>query len=223
MSCQSVQGLIPSHFDRKLAEAEQKSLREHLAACRKCAARMESEQQMRAALRSLGKVPVPARLTMQLRVMASREQIRQLSRRSLTARIRYWADTTYLLLDNLMRPLALPFAGGLVSALVLFSMLVPTLAFRHNFRNDVPTAIYTDPSLEEMKPVDFAGDETVVELTIDERGRVTDYSVSHGQMTPEVQNDLILFSRFAPATLFGRPTWGKVMVYFRRSHIIVKG
>jgi hypothetical protein len=120
--------------------------------------------------------------------------------------------------------MALPFAGGVLSALVMFAILVPSLAFPHNFRNDVPLwSIYTDPALEEMNPVE-AGDETVVEVTIDERGRVQGYVVTQGQMTPEIMNKLVLFSRFSPATSFGRPTWGKVPLLFRRSHqISVRG
>jgi hypothetical protein len=42
-------------------------------------------------------------------------------------------------------------------------------------------------------------------------------------MPPEIENNLVLFSRFAPATVFGRPTWGKVLVSFRRSQISVRG
>jgi predicted RNA-binding protein (virulence factor B family) len=114
-----------------------------------------------------------------------------------------------------------------LSALVMFAMLVPSLAFPHNFRNDVPLwRLYTDPALQEMNPVD-AGDEIVVEVTIDERGRVQGYVVTQGRMTPEIENNLennlVLFSRFAPATVFGRPTWGRVLVSFRRSQISVRG
>jgi hypothetical protein len=58
-----------------------------------------------------------------------------------------------------------------------------------------------------------SGNDTVLELVIDETGRVADYSVSHGQLTPEMQS-IILLSRFTPATLNGRNTWGKKFVRF---------
>ena len=57
---------------------------------------------------------------------------------SLSARAHRWAGRVQLVFENLMRPMALPFAGGVLSALVMFAMLVPSLAFPHNFRNDVP-------------------------------------------------------------------------------------
>jgi hypothetical protein len=156
-------------------------------------------------------------------MLALNERLRRLSHVSLSARAHRWAGRVELVFENLMRPMALPFAGGVLSALVMFAMLVPSLAFPHNFRNDVPLwVLYTDPALQEMNPVD-AGDEIVVEVTIDERGRVQGYVVTRGHMTPEIENNLILFSRFAPATVFGRPTWGRVLVSFRRSQISVRG
>jgi hypothetical protein len=60
-------------------------------------------------------------------------------------------------------------------------------------------------------------------VTIDERGRVQGYAVTRGHMTPEIENNLIVFSRFAPATAFGQPTWGRVLVSFRRTQISVRG
>jgi len=61
---------------------------------------------------------------------------------------------------------------------------------------------------------------------IDERGRVMDSSIPQGKLSPEMVNDL-LFYRFAPATAFGVPTWGRVTVTFRRvadgNRIVVRG
>ena len=35
--------------------------------------------------------------------------------------------------------------------------------------------------------------------------------------------NILFFSSFKPATLFGRPTSGKLVLSFRRSHIFVRG
>ena len=211
-------------LDRRVSAGEQESVLAHLESCRRCGAEFESMRELRGALRQLDNPEMPARLIEELRMLALNQRLQRLSRVSFSARAQRWVTRVQLLFDNLMRPLALPFAGGVLSALVMFAMLVPSLAFPHNFRNDVPLwTLYTNPALEEMNPVD-AGDETVVEVTIDERGRVQAYVVTQGQMTPEIENNLVLFSRFAPATIFGQPTWGKVLVSFRRSHqISVRG
>ena len=73
----------------------------------------------------------PARLATELQVLASRERMRQLSRGTYTALFHYWMAEMRLFFDNLMRPIAIPFAGGLVSAVFLFTMLMPTLQFPH--------------------------------------------------------------------------------------------
>jgi hypothetical protein len=177
------------------------------------------------ALRALPSRPVPPHLAARLRVLASHELSRQRSRASWRTMLASLRDRVDLTLQNLMRPVALPAAGGVLAALLMFAMLVPELNFRHNFRNDVPlgSGIYTNASLLEISPFCNVEKEAVVELTIDERGRITDYEVSEGQMTKELANDL-MFSRFSPATHFGLPTPGKYYLTFRRGRtIIVRG
>ncbi|MGA2269558.1 MAG: zf-HC2 domain-containing protein [Bryobacteraceae bacterium] len=224
MSCDNMHEMVSSLLDRRVTAEEEESVLAHLESCRQCGAEFESMRELRGALRQLDTPELPARLAEDLRLLAWNERLRRLSRASFSARAQRWAARMQLVFDNLMRPMALPIAGGVLSALVMFAILVPSLAFPHNFRNDVPLwMLYTDPALQEMNPVD-AGNETVVEVTIDERGRVQGYVVTQGQMTPEIENNLILFSRFSPATIFGQPTWGKVLVSFRRSHqISVRG
>jgi hypothetical protein len=227
MSCDDMHEMFSALLDRRVTAKQEESVLAHLESCRQCGAKFESMRELRGALRQLDKPELPARLLVGLRMLAFNDRLRRLSHVSLAARAHRWAGRVELVFENLMRPMALPFAGGVLSALVMFAMLVPSLAFPHNFRNDVPLwRLYTDPALEEMNPVD-AGDEIVVEVTIDERGRVQGYVVTQGRMTPEIENNLennlVLFSRFAPATVFGRPTWGRVLVSFRRSQISVRG
>jgi len=215
--------MVSALLDRRVTAREKESVLAHLESCRQCGAEFESMLELRGALRRLDKPELPSRLLVGLRMLALNERLRRLSHVGFSARAHRWAGRMQLVFENLMRPMALPIAGGVLSALVMFAMLVPSLAFPHNFRNDVPLwRLYTDPALEEMNPVDTCG-ETVVEVTIDERGRVQGFAVTEGQMTPEIENNLVLFSRFAPATVFGQPTWGRVLVSFRRSQISVRG
>jgi len=212
--------MVSALLDRRVTPEEEESVLAHLESCRQCGAEFESMQELRAALRQLDNSEIPTRVLEGLRVLALDERLRRLSHVSLSARAHRWAERMQLVFDNLMRPMALPFAGGVLSALVMFAVLVPSLAFPHDFRDDVPLwGILTNPALEES-PVSSGG-EIVVELTIDDRGRVTDCTISRGKATAEQLNDLILFSRFAPATVFGHPTWSKVV--FRRSQISVRG
>lgn len=227
MSCLTVQKLISAHLDRQLPDEERSRVEQHLAGCRECAERSRQFAQVRGALRSMIRARPPAQLISRLQVVASKERARRLERIEAGSALRHFLAQFRLFIDNLMRPVALPFAGGLLSALCLFGMLMPTLWLRMgSIQGDVPTAFYTQPSLEDMGPVEFLNDETVIEVTVDERGRITDYSVPSGKLAHNLESqmaNLVLYSSFQPATLFGRPTSGKVLVSFRRSQIVVRG
>ena len=226
MSCEKVQKLISPFLDQKLAWEIRDDVSKHLADCRECATRSEQFLHWRRMLQHLPVAPPPASLRASLRVMASHERSRRLSRLNVRAWLQAWVDQTSLWVDNLMRPLALPFAGGVLSALVLFSMLMPTLGFRRSLHNDVPTVLYTQATMELMAPFGMNEDETLVELTIDERGQISDYSFPEGKRDQLLESNianLVLFSQFAPATWFGQPTSGKILVSFRRSRIVVRG
>jgi hypothetical protein len=224
MSCQFTQESLSRYLDNRLIEPERSSVVLHLAACGECATRQEQMVELRENLRSLPIALAPARLATDLCVLASKELVRNRRRSSIFALMQSWRDAARLLIDNLMRPLALPFVGGgLTSALFIFGMLMPNLGFLHNDVNDTPSGIYTEASV--IKVAAFASpgktsDDTVVEVQINEQGRMVDYTIVQGQMTGEIGN-LLLFSTFNPATMFLQPTAGKVVI--RRSQIVVKG
>ncbi len=226
MSCQGVRKSLSEYLDEQLAGEERTRVAEHLARCRGCATQLDELAGLRTGLQELPVAPVPEQLRTQLLVLASRERARWNSTRTLPLTLRSWVQTFRFSVDNLMRPLALPFAGGVLSALFLFSMLVPTLGFRPSGGTDVPIRIYTPAALVSTAPFGISNDETVVELYIDERGQAMDYSVQRGKLSPELQADLtnmMFSSRFTPATWFGQPTNGKVLVSWRRVHYVVRG
>jgi hypothetical protein len=226
MSCQGVRKSLSEYLDQRLAGEEGARVAKHLARCRECATRLDELTGLRVGLQELPEVPVPERLRTQLLVLASRERARWNSTRTLPLTLRSWVQTIRFSIDNMMRPVALPFAGGVISALFLFGMLVPTLGFKPVGGKDVPIRLYTSAALVEVAPFGISNDETVVELYIDERGQAMDYSVQRGKLSPELQADLtkmMFFARFTPATWFGQPTNGKVLVSFRRVNYVVRG
>src|SRR5215475_7972323 len=118
MSCDRVEERISSFVDHRMPSAERESMVAHFASCRRCRARLESTETLRRALCALNRTPLPAGLTERLRVLASHERTRQLARVSFAARLARWSDRASLWFDNLLKPLAFPFAGGLVSSIV---------------------------------------------------------------------------------------------------------
>ena len=227
MSCQTVRKSISEFLDQRVAGEERTRVAEHLARCRECATYLDKLSEQRTGLKRLASAPVPERLQTQLLVLASRERARWNATRTLRLALRSWAQSMKLTLDNMMRPLALPFAGGVMSALFLFGVLVPTLGFRPNVGRDVAIRLYTPATLVDVVPFGIADEEPVdVDFYVDSRGQAMDYSVQRGKMSPELQADLnkmMFFSRFTPATWFGQPTNGRVKVFFRRVHYVVRG
>ncbi len=139
-----------------------------------------------------------------------------------------------LLFNNLARPYAVPCAGGLVSTLFLFGLVAPTFAVNRNIRQDVPTAISTQASLEFALTLHLAGDELdfdeiIVDVTTDEQGRVTGFSVPGGQTWSNDRallrnlESTLLYTKFTPATFFGQPATGKTRITIRRNSVDVKG
>ena len=180
-------------------------------------------------LRSLRRRQPPPELTMKLRVLASREVARR--QRTLFERVTEWLDHARVSTDNLMRPLALPFAGGVFSAVALFSMcVVPTYPLRVDNRTDVPTMLYTGAVIKGMLPIGVAsGGDAVVDVIIDNQGRMVDYTVVSGAailanaaMRRRLENTL-LFTEFVPATAFGKPTSCRVRLSMASSRIDVRG
>jgi anti-sigma factor RsiW len=225
MNCHRVQSELSAFLDGRIAADAKESVANHLSECRDCERNWNELYGLRSAVRGLATAAPPARLETQLRVLASRERARLLATRTWPAAIRYWSARAELAASNLMRPLALPLAGGLCSALVLFSMLVPTLGVRPDPRNDVPLTLYTEAKLSQAAPFSLEQD-IVVEVTVNERGQISDYSVPGGKISREMETDLanlMLFTSFTPATWFGQPTSGKLRLSFRRSRIFIRG
>jgi len=193
--------------------------------CLKCELQLEQALRLRQALAALPQEQPPAELAASLRVIASRERARRIARNDVWS---YYRDRFRLVVDNLMRPVALPFAGGLISAVLLFSMLMPGISIRRlPISNDVPVDWFTSPAVKAQTPFGFNEDEFVVEVQVDEQGRMVDYRIAQGpaltkdsEFRRAIENNL-LFTEFVPATAFGRPTSGKMYLQFRRFGIHV--
>ena len=226
MNCTNVQNSLSAHLDGCLPKEEREKVALHLARCRRCQARWEEMARVRAAVRALPAKAAPASLDTALRVIASRERARVAARQgmfgTLASRMRQWAD-------DLMRPLALPLAGGVVSAVLLFAILIPSFAFRP-VTADAGIVVSTEPALKGRLPLGFDNDtaDFVVEVVVDGQGRMADFAVLQG---PSLANNpglkrlierKLLFTEFTPATLFGVPTPGKMYISFQRQQINIK-
>jgi hypothetical protein len=171
----------------------------------------------------------PDELTIQLRVLASKERSQY---KPPVPWVRNCGDRLKLFLDNLMKPLAIPAAGGLTAAVILFTCFMPTLGFDYRVppAEDIPiyeVAPSTDPILRSVPPIGFQFGDAEVDLRIDAKGRIINCWIVSGDressaLRRSIENNL-LFTTFTPATAYGVPTVGKIRLSFRTSRIDVKG
>ncbi|MBC7926351.1 MAG: zf-HC2 domain-containing protein [Bryobacteraceae bacterium] len=229
-SCDAARRRTLSYREGNLPSDEMERMRQHLRECPECSEESGPVYDLRRDLRAIKPLGPSPDVRMKLRISASREAARRRSRKNVADMWRTWYGDWKLWTDNLMRPLALPTAGGFASALVLFSAFASGLTVTTSpaSRGDIPTGLYTEASVRSYLPLGLYDGDLMVELTIDDQGRVIDYTLpTLGAATPmalrrNIENHL-LFTQFNPATSFGQPTGGKVRLWFRSSRIDVKG
>jgi hypothetical protein len=146
----------------------------------------------------------------------------------------HWVMRVRLSFDNMMKPVAVPLAGGLLSSFACFFFLLPSLSFHHNYGLEPPIfhpqaaiiAGFTDPDGEivgaknaklEAGSSVVTGNEVSLTVVVDPTGHVQDWMVyGSDELTPEMK-DVILYSNFIPATASGLPTWGLKQLWFPRT------
>ena len=194
------------------------SLNKHLAKCEDCCSEFAALRRTKWLMTTLAPHTAPPELALRIKVAISQELVARQHGpwKGLGAKAR-WEDA--------LNAFMLPATGGLISAILIFGLLIGTLVPAHlPCADDVPTRLYTPP---EMKLTPFAvgstnSDAVLVELVIDSRGRVQDYRVlnapEHAESSPEMKNAL-LFAQFRPATSFGVPTSGRLVVSFANVNV----
>jgi hypothetical protein len=231
MECLNTYSALSGYLDGWATEQERRDVERHLSSCEHCSMMMREFRTLRC---SMGELPArkPTRQTSsELLVLASRASARRRRRLSLAHAIADWYSNLRFGLQNMMRPLALPVAGGLLSTVVLFAMLVPDLVHEvHPVKDDIETSVFTQAAVKEISPVwGVHNNDITVDLVVDENGRMLEYRVVSGQNLLEnesvrrsLENNL-MYGQFYPATQFGQPVSGKLRVTFRSSTIDIKG
>jgi len=231
MDCLQIRYLLSAFLDDRIIDSERQAVEQHIGECAECGARHAGMIATRNALRAAPVKPVSPELSMTLRVLASREAARRRRKVDFKTRLRSLGESLRFRFDLMMRPFALPAAGGLVSALLLF--LAVMTGFRGVFvgpqPNDIPTILTTSPLLKATMMDTTAPEEFSLYVLVDGDGRVIDYMPPEGlsdadkkELRKAIGNSL-LFTQFDPATTLGRPTSGWVWVTYRNTQLDVRG
>jgi hypothetical protein len=224
MKCAEAQALFSPYLDGAITGTQMRALGQHLETCTHCAREYSLLQKSQQLLTSIGRRKAPPDLALRLRVAISQEA---------AVANRPPLQGFLVRLENAINAFLVPVAAGMVSALLIFGVLMGFFALPAQLQasnTDVPLMLYTAPELEQtafggMTLNSIRGDSLVIEAYIDSNGRVQDYRIvsdpnDSKDLLPQVKN-MLIFTTFRPATSMGRPTAGRAVLSF--SKISVKG
>ena len=213
-TCVEIRNHFSDYLDDLCTLEARKSIRYHLSFCPACRQQLEEYQSVQEELRALPRRQVPPEVALRLRVQMSH----RLNRNLLAG--------VWVRFENAFKPFLLPATGGVLTAIICFGLIMGSQVVPVTSGPDVALQVVTPPRVQELAPIDFnTGENGLVLVTqINAEGRVKSYRVISGQRSPEVMERLdrmIYFSVFQPATMFGKPTDGEVVLSLRR--ITVRG
>jgi hypothetical protein len=215
--CQKCRSLFSAYLDGAVSGKQMQKIAKHLETCPACAREFSALRAMQRSLASLGPAKAPADLGLKLRLAISHEQARRKSN---------WLDTLSLKWDNAIRPMLVQVSAGFAGAVILVGgiglLLGMVAAPEPVMANDEPLGAMTSPhylySIVNPRAIITDHDSViVVEAYVNEQGRVYDYNIVSGPDDPAVHNqvvDQLLTSVYEPASVFGAPVRGRVVLTF---------
>jgi hypothetical protein len=214
-ACLASRDAFSAYLDGALTGVEMARVAGHLEGCERCAAEFEGWRGMQTALGDLGTAKAPRDLQRQLRAAIEIERSKGSYLPLLGRMARVWRIS--------IAPRAVQGAGGFVAAMLLlggiFRLFGPGVTVQAN--DDglahlvAPRYLYSEVP---PTPVKTGRDVPVlVDARVDTDGRVYDYTIVDGPRSAEVRNQIaqnLLSSVFQPATVFGVPVDGHVMLTY---------
>ncbi len=218
MICHWTQNRIAKYLENELSRPEAFMLRMHLAECPRCLEIYERMDPIGSMIRGVGVPAPPLHLGVQIRSALSVE----LARRAKPNR--QWS-LLKMRIGDLMRPLAVPAIGGMLSALLLVTALLSALWMTPSvYADDIPVkflsnAFLSEPVMKMRSPYPVDRDFTVLAY-INAAGEVYDFEVAEDELLDarsrgQIGNALLM-SQFQPAMNFGRPKPGRIVILFQR-------
>ena len=215
--CQSVQASFSNYLDSAVGGHEMLEIAAHLEHCPACAREFAAARSLQETLTSMRSLKAPADLGTRLRLAISHERNRTLDA-SLERLALRWT--------NVFQPLLLQASAGFAGAVVFIGGVMLLLGMVASpepvMANDEPLGAVTAPhflySATEPRPILSPRDQTiVVEADVNSRGEVYDFHIVSGPSDPGVRTQIVeqlLSSIFQPASVFGGPIRGRVVLTF---------
>jgi hypothetical protein len=213
-NCSEIRSHFSDYLDGQCSREVLRSIRFHLANCSSCGEELELRRTLKADLGALRSYDVPPPAALRLRVTMS-----QYLHRNFLGRLK-------VKLENAIKPLMLPASAGVLTAIICLGLILGSPVMPVANTPDEPLETSTPPRIRALAPMNFTTDDQglVLMTHVDSVGRVTYYQVLSGQDSPALMHrlDRMMYSSyFRPATMFGKPTDGQLVLSLRR--ITVRG
>jgi hypothetical protein len=216
-NCDSIRSSFSAYLDGAIPGHQMQVIARHLEICEDCKQEFDGLRVMQESLATLGPAKAPADLGMKLRLAISHEHAAMKSS---------WKDSFSLKWDNTIRPLLVQASAGFAGSVVLVGGIMLLLGMvaapEPVMANDEPLGAITVPhylySAVSPHAITTSHDAPiVVEAYVNEQGRVYDYNIVSGPVDSSVKNqvvDQLVMSVFQPASVFGSPVRGRVVLTF---------
>jgi hypothetical protein len=215
--CKKTQSSFSAYLDGAVNGRQMQQIARHLETCTGCASEFAALRAMQQSLSALGPAKAPADLGLKLRLAISHERANKQSS---------WLDALSLKWDNTVRPMLVQVSAGFAGAVILIGgiglLLGMVAAPEPVMANDEPLGAMTAPHYlySTVNPSAIVSDHDsviVVEAMVNAKGRVYDYHIVSGPEDPAVNTQVVnqlLVSVFQPASVFGAPVRGRVVLTF---------
>ncbi len=222
-TCGSVQELFSGYLDGAIQGTQMQAVAAHMEQCEVCAAEFERWRKVQKLLSVVGPAKAPAGMDLRLRIAISRES-GSATRRRLDRWQMHW--------ENALAPFLVRASAGFASSVILLGTVIlmigtfaaPEPASANDATIDSTSAPKFLYSLANTDEHIISAEPIVVEASVNNDGRVYDYRVVSGPVTPEVKaalNNMLLMSVFTPARFYGQPVSSRAVLSF--TSIAVRG
>jgi len=225
MRCTEARPLFPLYLDSAVTGLQMHAVSEHMDGCVECRSEYKKLENTRLIVSALGRRPVPADLSLKIKLSLSRQKSR--GWRNL---LRSYA----VRLEDTLNAFMVPATAGVLTAVIFFGALIGFFHLPQNGVEDVVPASFSSLPARLQSPQSAMSSSADTELNLDSpvyvqvyvdvSGKVQNYEIVSGPDDENVRSQLnraLLFTSFSPAYEFGQPVPGRTIISF--SHINVKG
>jgi Putative zinc-finger len=215
--CADLREQFSAYLDGAVTGSAMQEIASHLEACSGCAAEFAEWRIAQSLISSIGPAKAPADLGLRLRVALSQESANTAQEKIARGRVR-WQNTFGPLVWQVTAGFASTVAllGGVAVLIGMFASPEPAMARDEPLgMASSPRYLYRSPEIAEG--VADGNNPVVVQAFVNEEGLVYDYKIISGNTDSKTRSqveDMLLFSVFAPAQVFGQPVRGTVVLSF---------